>query len=160
MDPLSVAASIIAVTQAAVSVGKGLNYLRSLRDVPIEFLDLTNELTTLQAVLQQSLFILNDLDSDKEKLKTLSHPTVDLTSLQTCYDDLNSIVSKLTALCNSLKLPLSAKEEGHGETHQSQRISKLRWIRERDNVAKLRCQSRRISNYLTLSLTALQSVQR
>ncbi|KAK7419694.1 hypothetical protein QQZ08_010781 [Neonectria magnoliae] len=65
MDPLSVTASIIALVQATAAIGKGVHFLRSLGHIPDEFCYLTNELSTLQAVLGQVTSALQELQSEK-----------------------------------------------------------------------------------------------
>ena len=52
MDPLSVTASILAIIGAASTVGKGLKKITSARRLPGVLLQLNNEVTDLQYVVQ------------------------------------------------------------------------------------------------------------
>lgn len=54
MDPLSIAASIVALIGATQSVAVGLNKLASLRGVPAAILALNNELSDLRLVLSEA----------------------------------------------------------------------------------------------------------
>jgi hypothetical protein len=49
-DPLSVAASAVAFIQAAAAIGKGVQALRSLGNLPAEIHGLSNDLTALQTL--------------------------------------------------------------------------------------------------------------
>ena len=50
-DPLSIAASIIAVVGAAEGVGKTLTKIRNIRNAPNEILALINEVSDLRVIL-------------------------------------------------------------------------------------------------------------
>jgi hypothetical protein len=51
MDPLSIAASSIAVLGAVTSTGKGIGKLVSLRNAPIELQALSNEAEAFRSIL-------------------------------------------------------------------------------------------------------------
>lgn len=54
MDPLSIAASIVALIAAAHQVAVGLNKLASLRGAPAAVLQLNNELSDLRLILSEA----------------------------------------------------------------------------------------------------------
>ncbi|TPX11905.1 uncharacterized protein E0L32_007403 [Thyridium curvatum] len=154
MDPLSVSASIIAIVQATVGVGKAVQYLRSIRNIPAEFLDLTNELTGLQAILAQVHAALVNIDGDDERA-TIQATGADSVALQNCKTDLEKLVQELDALCGRMKV--SVKKETNKEGGAHERISKRRWTREREHLATLRNRTKRTCDYLNLAFVALQT---
>ncbi|KAK1635172.1 hypothetical protein BDP81DRAFT_46307 [Colletotrichum phormii] len=72
MDPLSTAASIIALIQASAAVGKGVKILLSLRHAPADFCELVDELTALQDVIEQVKSPLQELEKGDIALPTLN----------------------------------------------------------------------------------------
>lgn len=157
MDPLSISASIIAIVQATVGVGKAVRYLRSIRNIPAEFLDLTNELTSLQAILAQVHVALVDIDGDEKHATTLA-TGADSIALQDCKTDLEHLVQELEALCGRMKV--SGKKETNKDGSVHERTSKWRWTRAREHIATIRTRARRTCDYLNLSFAALQTSRR
>ncbi|KXH40335.1 hypothetical protein CNYM01_09109 [Colletotrichum nymphaeae SA-01] len=149
MDPLSTAASLIALIQASAAVGKGLKILLSLRHAPADFCELVDELTALQGVIEQVKSPLQELEKGDIALPALNVvPTLAL------EQDLESIQEELLALCHRL----TGTKSGDEMTGQL-RVSMSRWIRERSNVAKLRCQASKTKTSLILCFGALISLQ-
>ncbi|KAK1713078.1 ankyrin repeat-containing domain protein [Colletotrichum lupini] len=149
MDPLSTAASIIALIQASAAVGKGLKILLSLRHAPADFCELVDELTALQGVIEQVKSPLQELGKGDIALPALNVvPTLAL------KQDLESIQEELLALCHRLTGTKSG-DEMSGQL----RVSMSRWIRERSNVAKLRCKASKTNTSLILCFGALISSQ-
>ncbi|KAK7447540.1 hypothetical protein Landi51_06896 [Colletotrichum acutatum] len=149
MDPLSTAASIIALIQASAAVGKGVKILLSLRHAPADFCELVDELTTLQDVIEQVKSPLQELEKGGVALPTLNiAPTLAL------KQDLKSIQEELLALCHRLTGTKSG-DEMSGQL----RVSMSRWIRERSNVAKLKCRASKTKASLILCFGALISSQ-
>ena len=68
MDPLPVTASIIALLGAVGQVGKGLQKLKQIREIPDSANALINEVTALHIVVQE----LKTLSSDKGDLTPLA----------------------------------------------------------------------------------------
>lgn len=66
-DPLSIAASAIAVIGAAQQVCKGVSKLRALQKAPEEFSALMNEVSDLQVVLQQVVSITCDFSHEQQR---------------------------------------------------------------------------------------------
>ncbi|WDK17406.1 hypothetical protein CGRA01v4_08689 [Colletotrichum graminicola] len=100
MDPLSISASVIALVQSSLAVGKGVKLLASLRHAPAEFCDLVNELTTLQAVIEQVKNPLEELESERASDRTL--PDLDTSATLVLKRDLEIIAEELGALCERL----------------------------------------------------------
>lgn len=150
MDPLSTAASIIALIQASAAVGKGVKILLSLRHAPTDFCELIDELTSLQDVIEQVKSPLQELEKGDVALPTLNvAPTLAL------KHDLESIQEELLALCHRLTGTKSS-DEMSGQL----RISMSRWIRERSNIAKLKSKASKTKGSLNLCFGALISLQR
>ncbi|KAF4778957.1 hypothetical protein HER10_EVM0012942 [Colletotrichum scovillei] len=150
MDPLSTAASIIALIQASVAVGKGVKILLSLRHAPADFCELVDELTALQGVIEQVKSPLQELEKGDIAL-----PALDVVPTLALRQDLESIQEELLALCHRLTGTTSG-DEMSGQL----RVSMSRWIRERSNVAKLRCKASKTKTSLILCFGALTSSQR
>lgn len=157
MDPVSAAASIIAVVQATVAVGKGVGYLRSLRDIPDDFLDLTNELTTLQIVLNQVHNVLQELAGDEKQDQGIPTPVLSA-GLQSSQDDLRKVAEDLDALCDRVKF--STNKGADGTSSGIRKVCKMRWQREKRNIARIKERTRRASSCLMLSFAALNSTQK
>lgn len=60
MDPLSIAASVVALIGAANQIAKGVNALASLRGAPAFFLSLNNELSDILLVLTETEVLLEE----------------------------------------------------------------------------------------------------
>ncbi|KAK2059223.1 hypothetical protein LY76DRAFT_592501 [Colletotrichum caudatum] len=153
MDPLSISASVIALVQASLAVGKGVKLLASLRHAPAEFCDLVNELTTLQAVIEQVKNPLEELKGEQASNDILPDPDTSATWVLKC--DLEIIAEELGALCKRLTSTDKADEKD-----RPNRVSKGKWIREQNSIAKLRSRAHATRNSLTLSFAALLSSQR
>ncbi|KAK2007762.1 ankyrin [Colletotrichum eremochloae] len=152
MDPLSISASVIALVQASLAVGKGVKLLASLRHAPAEFCDLVNELTTLQAVIEQVKSPLEELKDEQASNRTLS--ALDTSATSALKRDLEIIAAELGALCERLTATDKADER-----NRPNRVSKGKWIREQNSIAKLRSRAHATRNSLTLSFGALLSSQ-
>ena len=61
MDPLSITVSIIAITGAIRTTGKGIASLRRIRDGPKELAHLLSEIDELHDVLQQIYLVIDSL---------------------------------------------------------------------------------------------------
>jgi hypothetical protein len=134
MDPLSIAASAIALGQCAGAVQFGIKALLSLRSASDDFLSLLNELSLLHAFLERSR-------------RTLAHEnnTFDNCSSQDCgslrllMEEVENIVRDLDHLAKSLMHGSQNASLEHGHD-----ISKRKWFRSRGSITKLRERSRQI----------------
>ncbi|OHE95702.1 hypothetical protein CORC01_08986 [Colletotrichum orchidophilum] len=150
MDPLSITASIIALVQASAAVGKGVKILLSLRHAPADFSELVDELTTLQAVIEQ-------VKSPLQKIETgdVAIPTLNIAPTLALKQSLEIIQEELLDLCYRLT------GTNHGDEMSGQlRVSMSKWIRERSNIAKLKYRATNTRASLMLCLSALVSSQR
>lgn len=132
MDPLSIAASAIALGQCARAVRIGIEEILSLRNASDEFLSLLNELSLLHAFLERSRRSLahgNDTSNSSQ----------DCGALRLLVEEVENIVRDLDHLAKSLM---------HGNNNTSQKsgceISKRKWFRSKDIITKLRERSRQM----------------
>ncbi|KAJ0379240.1 hypothetical protein COL26b_002406 [Colletotrichum chrysophilum] len=144
MDPLSITTSVIALVQA---LGVGVKFFSSMRQIPADFCDLSNELTDLQAVAEQVKTSLQEMEN--------AVPGITASAIQTLEDDFASIVHELEALCGRLQ-----KSDRHADIVGELRVSKRKWLREKDNVARLRAKASKTKQSLMLRFIALVSSQR
>ncbi|KAI1174416.1 hypothetical protein F4777DRAFT_384368 [Nemania sp. FL0916] len=158
MDPLSATASIIALTQAVVGISKGVRFLRSLRQIPLEFSDLLNEFSTLQAVTEQVEAALREWETLRSTTTyATSFRIVDPSKVLSLKDNLNQVINEFNDLCNRLKAPRKQKEKQVSDEESS--VSKLRWQKEKDNIARLRQKARHTRELLSLCFSAFNSAQ-
>ncbi|KAI1211572.1 ankyrin [Annulohypoxylon truncatum] len=158
MDPLSVTASTIALIQATVGIAKGIHFLRSLGQIPLEFSGLLNELSTLQAVAEQVKTVLQEFDGPPST--TTSHiplEGLDPSILVSLKDDLAQTTKDLEAICDRLKTPKKQSEKR--KANDKENISKWRWQREKDNIAKLQRKARQTRQDLSLCFSAFTTSQ-
>lgn len=153
MDPLSLTAGIIALAQAAAGLGKGIQFLHSLREIPAQFVELLEDLATLQSVTDHIHNSLRELESTSASHSEPPFSGIGLSILASLEDDLAQIVKDLDALCDRLKKP-------GGESMGSQsRVSKYKWQREKEHIAKLRNKARTTREYLALCFSVFSSSQ-
>ncbi|OTA63094.1 ankyrin [Hypoxylon sp. EC38] len=158
MDPLSATASIVTLVQAVVGISKGIQFLRSLGQISLEFVVLANELTTLQAVAEQVKVALTDFEGQsKKKRLDASFPELDPSILISLKDDLTHIVNELNSLCDRLKKPRRHNKATVQPSKQD--ISTIRWQKERSNIAKLKQKAQNTRGYLSLCFSVLNSSQ-
>ncbi|KAI1408719.1 ankyrin [Hypoxylon sp. FL1857] len=158
MDPLSIAASIITLVQATAGIAKGVRFLRSIGQIPLEFAELVNELSTLQAVAEQVRAGLKDyedqsLDKGSDDGLTGLDPSI-LISLKT---DLFHIVDELDALCGRLTKP-TRQSQIPGQPCK-EHVSTLRWQKEKNRIAKLKQKAQSTRGYLSLCFSVINSSQ-
>ncbi|RWA04179.1 hypothetical protein EKO27_g10925 [Xylaria grammica] len=149
MDPLSLAASIIAVITAAGQISKGLRSLYELRHAPQEVLALANEVNELQALLylvqkatgnvstsylaaEDQLILKRLLDSAKEPLEELDG---------------------LIAVC------IRKADTSNVEGGVCSNISFTAWMRSRKSVGALKKRLVRAHRNISIALTALSNIR-
>lgn len=153
MDPLSISASVIALFQVPVALGKGAQLLATLRHAPADFCDLVNELNTLQAVVKQVRSSLEELTNEQTSNTALT--PVDTSTAVALELELRFIVEELQALCDRLTATDKADEKD-----RPRQVSKRRWIREQSNITKLKSRVNTTRNDLMLCFGAIVSSQR
>ncbi|KAJ0164340.1 Ankyrin-3 [Colletotrichum tanaceti] len=109
MDPLSISASIIALFQVPVALGKGAQLLATLRHAPADFCDLVNELSTLQAVIKQVKSSLEELTS--EQTSNMAPTPVDTSAAVALELSSQSIDDKVTILDGQIHAKASDLEQ-------------------------------------------------
>lgn len=132
MDPLSIAASAIALGQCARAVRIGIEEVLSLRNASDDFLSLLNELSLLHAFLERSHRTL-------AQGNTTFDDSQDCGTLRLLVEEVENIIRDLDELAKTLM---------HGSKNPSQKygyeISKRKWFQFKDIIAKLRERSRQI----------------
>ncbi|KAI0386012.1 ankyrin [Hypomontagnella monticulosa] len=155
MDPLSITASVVALAQAMTGIAKGVRFLRSLGQTSFEFNDFVNELSTLQAVTEQVSMALRPIQDQLQDKSITSFSGLDPSLLAALRDDLAQIILDLGSLCERLRLPEKKKEKADNRG----RISKLKWQKEKENIAKLKEKVRGTRQNLNLCFSALAASQ-
>ncbi|RWA10971.1 hypothetical protein EKO27_g4114 [Xylaria grammica] len=158
MDPLSATASIIALVQAAVGISKGVRFLRSLGQIPLEFSDLLNELSTLHAVIEQVEAALREWEALRTTTgHSANFRSVDPSKVLSLTGDLAQVIKELDSLCDRLK---ASKKRGEKQGyHEKKSVSKLRWQKEKGNIERLWHKARNSRELLSLCFSAFSSSQ-
>lgn len=158
MDPLSITTSTIALVQAIGGVAKGIRFLRSLGQIPLEYSGLLNELSTLQALAEQVHAVLQDFaDTPSLTNPDARFQGLDSSILVSLEDDLAQTTGDLNAICDRLKAPKKQKDEPHA--HDEETVSKWRWLKEKNNIEKLLKKARQTRENLSLCFTAFATSQ-
>jgi hypothetical protein len=148
MDPLSVTASVIAITQAVFSIGQGIQAFRSLNNASTELLSLLQDLISLQAVLQLLKAHISSQPSLSVRIP-IDYPL----AIQSLYLDL----SKTTAELNDLAERLLASSKGinkKGLYH----VSRISYLKEKSNIERLRDRSQVLQNNASSCLAAFNTL--
>ncbi|KAI0599746.1 ankyrin repeat-containing domain protein [Biscogniauxia sp. FL1348] len=149
MDPLSVSASIAGLGSAAVMIGKRLKFLQSIPKARLEFCQLLNEMTALQAILFQ---INNTITLTQDPAS--SFPTDIPEAVLILQNKLNETISSIDALCDRFRgSSKGLDKEGH------HKIPRARWAWEQRGLPKLREQVKDCRDYLSMSFGALNISQ-
>ena len=149
MDPLSVAASVIAVVQAVGSIGKIVKTIRSLGNAPAEFLVLLNELSVIQAVLEQ-------VKSSLQQLQTspISTTSDNLSVVKFLEQELAQFSEDLKELAKRFITSINGRDRDG-----LPRISKANWYREKATITQLRQKAQDVQSQLTLAFTVTNASQ-
>jgi hypothetical protein len=155
MDPLSVIASVIAVSQA---LGMGIQLLTGIANAPAEFAEMLSELSTLQACMRQLCSVASaaadpDLSLPAEVLVRLETKKYELGQIAGAIDDIGArlLVSRDNgnrAASASASAPLAKRGGG-------QKVSVIDWQRQRGRFVKLRDRARRCREDLAVCLGLL-----
>lgn len=126
-------------------------FLYSLKHIPDEFYDVANQLTTLQAVLQQ---VSSALEEHKNGNSDISQLGANLSGMMVLQNELKQTTEELDALCNRLRAT------GKRLTQDGKlQISKSKWLREKGNMEKIKAKAIAARDHLTLCFGALISSQ-
>lgn len=161
MDPLSATANIITLIQAAVGLGKGIQFLRSLAEIPDEFQELLQELAILQSMASHIQTAISDTDSNRGPglSSKYSFQGIDPSIIISLKTDLAEISHHLGSLCNRLKKPLKHSTERQIDVGNNGRVSKYNWQREKSYIRRLRRKARTLREYFILCFTICSSSQ-
>ena len=126
MDPLSIAASSIALIHACRKLATGFNYLRALSRAPEEILALTDELNDLQTTLSAIHLVAKN-----------RHDGVFAQLLAPLFAKVERIIHELCDVCG--QAPHKLDEDSEGADHlKRQLLARFKWTRAKDRVSELR----------------------
>ena len=128
MDPLSIAASAIAIVGACRKLVKGFKFLKELSRAPEDILALTDELNDLQNTLTAISLVTRD--HRNEIVGVLLAPL---------FHKVEHIIRELCAIClvNPDRLN-EVEEDVYTEQLKIQLLTRFKWTRERRRVGQLR----------------------
>ena len=107
MDPLSLAASIIAVASLAAKTARTFNDLRvTCKTLPGRLHALSNEVSDLELVLRQVASVFDQRRNDPVLKDNECHIPQLMTQAQSKLEELRAIVQKLCDICANAKIPL------------------------------------------------------
>lgn len=160
MDPLSAAANIITLVQAAVTIGKGVQFLRSLAEIPAEFQELLRELAILQSVVDYIQTEVRDTGSSRKRGIRVDDgfSGIDPSIILALESDLVEISHELRSLCQRLRKPQQSTQKG-SNIDSNERVSKYKWQREKIYITRLRHKARTAKEHLNLCFTVFASSQ-
>ncbi|KAK4184231.1 hypothetical protein QBC35DRAFT_61003 [Podospora australis] len=144
MDPLTIIASAVGISRSVTTVAEGIRWITSLKNAPLEFLDLHNELETVQGYLDVLRRTLEPLQENAQEPTALV-----LTQIATCLPTLNDDVTQIQQLSASLL--------AHWDDRK--RVRKINWRRHQDIVAIHRDRIRRRRVDLAQTVALLQPAQ-
>ncbi|KAI1489933.1 ankyrin repeat-containing domain protein [Biscogniauxia mediterranea] len=149
MDPLSASASMAGLGSAVVMIGKRLKFLQSIPKARLEFCQLLNEMTALQAMLFQ---IDNTIALTRDPASSFPIDVPD--AILVFQNKLNKAISSIDSLCDRFRSSSKGLDkEGH------HRIPRARWAWEQRELPKLREQVKDCRDYLCMSFGALNISQ-
>ncbi|KAK3380949.1 hypothetical protein B0H63DRAFT_194773 [Podospora didyma] len=145
MDPLSIAASAIAITQAVAAIGAGVDKLRGVRNASAEFCDMLNELSILQEFLHQLRDMMENMTSPNSSI-----PSTAVHALEKLQLELSRIVNEISGICKEM----SGTSTGLNLKGQ-QKVSKMSWQLKRGRIFKLRDRAKRCRESLAACVEVL-----
>ncbi|KAK3988396.1 hypothetical protein QBC44DRAFT_398062 [Cladorrhinum sp. PSN332] len=145
MDPLSITAAVIGISKSITGVASVFQWIASLKNVSLEFLDLQNELGTVQGYLDILRRILNSLDVGQQPTTLLVFEQI-----STCLKLLEGDVNNMHQLSNSF---VTHQNTGDGK------VQKINWKRHKGIIEIHRGRIRRRRLDLSAAVALLQPVQ-
>ena len=142
MDPLSVTAAIIAIVGAGGTVGKGLRKLVALRNAPDSLLQLNNEVTDMQLVVQA--VDINSLDNSADD----SAAAAQYQLIQNALGRMKKVVLELEKL---IEYSLTKITDG------GIKIDKVAWLRAEKKIRSLKEKIRDAKNELAMASNIVNS---
>ena len=117
MEPLSAAASIIAVVGAARKAAEGLQSLKAIKDAPKELEDLLLEFSQIEVILQSYKNLPTDFQERSSDLITI------LGVAENKFDELDSLVHYTLTKAGS-----------------NEKVDRFQWLQKRSDTERLRKQ--------------------
>ncbi|KAM7194421.1 Ankyrin repeat-containing domain protein [Naviculisporaceae sp. PSN 640] len=145
MDPLSVVASVIAISQA---FGVGVNALKALTNTSSEFSDMLSELSGLQAWLDQLRLATESLATTEFQISGNLLERLELAKVE-----LSQIVNEMGDIRR--KLIKHGKDKMDWNRNGEARVSVITWQRMRGRVQKLRDRAKRCRDELSACLNVV-----
>ena len=142
MDPLSVTAAIIAIVGAGGTVGRGLRKLAALRNAPDSLLQLNNEVTDLQLVVQA--VDINSLNNSADD----SAAAAQYQLIQNALERVKTVVLELEKLIEYTLTKM---------TDSGTKIDKNAWLRSEKKIQKLKERIRDAKNDLAMASSIANS---
>ncbi|KAM7217587.1 Ankyrin repeat-containing domain protein [Rhypophila decipiens] len=150
MDPISIAAAVFGIVRSISSVNTGVRWIASLKNAPTEFLDLQNELETVQGYLHTLQPILGELPNDP----VAGTPRPNLTHIEQITQSLRAEAEELVQLTEAFRAQ-AVRLDKNGQP----RIKKVRWRRSIETVSTHRDRVRRMRMELASAVGLLQPAQ-
>lgn len=147
---MEAAAAAIAFAQAIGMINTGVKALHSIRQAPVEFMDLLNQLSTLNGraeLLRRSLNSLAGGNSDV--------PDVDINTIRNLQEQFEEISRQL----NNAAANFIAGSKGRVDAQGRYRIPRIIWLRQQSNLAGLRQRVKQLSSEITECLAAINTSQ-
>jgi len=142
MDPLSVAASIIAVVGAARSIGKAISKLKILSDASGELYALHNEISDIQMVFRSA--------SDLIEIEGCRIPPTHAKDLITLSQRAKSKLLEIESL-----IPCQLNDPQGSDSGTQVKVARLKWLVGRHRVQSLQEELRSLRSTFTAKLTAI-----
>lgn len=149
MDPLSVAASTIAIGQAASAIAVGVRALKSLANGPTEFRELLTDISAFEVVLEVTRASIEAMQTLGPQMPAQSFAGLQALQreLAQCTEDIDRFTKRMTFASDGL------------DKKGQYRIPRLRWLREKDDIAKLRRRVQHLHLGLSTCLAAVGATQ-
>ncbi|EED15181.1 hypothetical protein TSTA_046350 [Talaromyces stipitatus ATCC 10500] len=150
MDPLSLTASIIVVLGLASETSKALRTLYDLRHAPREILELTNEVSELQALL---CLVQKATDSAVQNHLSAEDQVLIQRLIETAQDPLKKLEG-LIDMCSS------KKEMSSGSVEKSSLRLSVSWLKLKNSISNIRKRFLRAHRNIDTALAALNNINR
>lgn len=142
MDPLSITASTIAVVSLVAKVIQGLKGTKILHNAPADFAALVNEVSDLQAVMNEFNSCLLDQSGDFD---------------QSRIEDMHKILQNSKDALLELNVLIHYRLLGSNNEDGGNKVSRLAWLRNKDNISSLRTKLQNERSNLTFCLASITS---
>ncbi|KAJ4328978.1 hypothetical protein N0V84_000549 [Fusarium piperis] len=146
---MEVAAAAIAFAQGIGMITTGVRTLHSIRQAPVEFMDLLNQLSTLNGRAELLRRSLDSLAASHSDVSVLDIDTI--RNLQVQFDEISNQL-------NDTATNFISKSKGL-DAQGRHRIPRILWQREQSNLMRLRERARQLGGDMTDCLAAINTSQ-